>query len=86
MRTIDLPAELGVVESSWNLFVEQHGKCLVDSHFSVLTKYLENASLKSVIRTPEEICIALETEQQKSNQLRAQQGQSSISTSSEKEA
>ena len=37
---LDLPLLIKAIQSSWNLFPEQHGKSIVDSHFSVLAQYL----------------------------------------------
>ena len=71
---LELPQSFGFIETSWNLFCEQHGKSMVDSHFSVVSKYLETASYYSVIRSSEEVCSALMHEQQETNAARSLKG------------
>ena len=76
---VNLPQEMSAVEVTWNVHGEQHGKSIVDSHFSVLQHYLKNASHYSYFRTSTEICKVLEHEQALSNASRALKGLSSIS-------
>ena len=46
--TLDIPSLTNATEASCNLFPEQHGKNLVDSHFSVVAQYLEVFLMKKI--------------------------------------
>ena len=71
---VDLPNEIDVDEITLNFRAEQHGKSIVDSHFSAVSKYMDNASRYSSPRTCDDLCKTLQFEQSQSNQIRQQNG------------